>query len=75
MECETNSLNLITVFPHIVSAETILFEFGNPKVTVHNRDVTTEATGATEVAPKFSDALTLSRPRGADSAHHRRGRS
>jgi hypothetical protein len=24
-----------TVFPHIVSAETILFEFGNPKVTVH----------------------------------------
>ena len=26
---------MITVFPHIVSAETILFEFGNPKVTVH----------------------------------------
>ena len=24
-----------TVFPHIVSEETILFEFGNPKVTVH----------------------------------------
>ena len=24
-----------TVFPHIASAETILFWFGNPKVTVH----------------------------------------
>ena len=39
------------------------------------RDVTTGATGETAVAPKFSDALTLSQPRGADSAHHRRGRS
>ena len=39
------------------------------------RDVTTGATGATEVAPKFSDTLTLSLPRGADSAHHHRGRS
>ena len=39
------------------------------------RDVSTGATGATAVAPKFSDALTLSQPRGADSAHHRRGRS
>ena len=38
------------------------------------RDVTTGATGATEVAPKFSDTLTLSTPGGADSAHHRRGR-
>ena len=28
---------LNTVFPHIVSAETIIFfEFGNPNVTVHN---------------------------------------
>ena len=36
------------------------------------RDVTT---GATAVAPKFSDTLILSQPRGADSAHHRRGRS
>ena len=35
----------------------------------------TGATGATEVAPKFSDTLTLSQPRGADSAHHCRGRS
>ena len=34
------------------------------------RDVTTGATGATAVAPKFSDNLTLSQPRGADSAHH-----
>ena len=39
------------------------------------RDVTTGATGATAVAPKLPDALTLSQPRGADSAHHRRGRS
>ena len=39
------------------------------------RDVTTGATGATEVAPKFSDTLTLSQLRGADSAHLYRGRS
>ena len=39
-----------------------------------DRDVTTGATGATEVAPKFSGTLTLSQPRGADSAHHCRGR-
>ena len=39
------------------------------------RDVSTGATGATVVAPKFSDTLTLSQSRGADSAHHRRGRS
>ena len=39
------------------------------------RDVTTGATGATAVEPKFLDTLTLSQPRGADSAHHRRGRS
>ena len=39
------------------------------------RDVTTGATGATEVAPKFSDTLTLSQQRGANSAHHCRGRS
>ena len=39
------------------------------------RDVSTGATGATEVAPKFSNTLTLSPPgRGADSAHHCRGR-
>ena len=37
------------------------------------RDVTAGATGAT--APKFLDTLTLSRPGGADSAHHRRGRT
>ena len=40
-----------------------------------NRDVTTGATGATVVAPKFSDTLTLSQPRWAYSAYHRRGRS
>ena len=38
------------------------------------RDVSAGATGATAVAPKFSDALTLSQPGGEDSAHHRRGR-
>jgi hypothetical protein len=38
------------------------------------RDVSTGATGATVVAPKFSDTLTLCQPGGADSAHHRRGR-
>ena len=27
--------NLDTVFPHIVSAETTFFAFGNPEVTVH----------------------------------------
>ena len=32
------------------------------------RDVTARATGATAVAPKFSDALTLFQPVGADSA-------
>ena len=31
--------------------------------------------GATAVAPKFSDALTLFQPRGEDSAQHRRGRT
>ena len=30
-----NKNTTFTVFPQIVSAETILFEFGNPKVTVH----------------------------------------
>ena len=39
------------------------------------RDVTTGATGATEVAPKSSDTLTLSQPRGTDSTHHYIGRS
>ena len=37
------------------------------------RDVSTGATGATEVAPKFSDTLTLFQPGGADSTHHWRG--
>ena len=39
------------------------------------RDVSTGATDATAVAPKFSDTLTLFQPGGADSAHHCRGRS
>ena len=44
-------------------------------VCILGRDVSAGATGATAVAPKFSDALTLSPPGGADSAHHRRGRN
>ena len=48
----------------------------NPGViSIQFRDVTIGATGAAEVAPKFSDTLTLSQPRGADSAHHYRGYS
>jgi hypothetical protein len=39
------------------------------------RDVSTGATGATTVAPKFSVTLTLFKPGGADSAHHCRGRT
>ena len=39
------------------------------------RDVSTGATGATAVAPKFSDTLTLSQPGGTDSAHHCGGRT
>ena len=42
---------------------------------MHVRDVSAGATGATAVAPKFSDTLTLSQPEGADSALHRRGRT
>ena len=43
--------------------------------TTTGRDVSTEATGVTVVAPKFSDNSTLSPPGRADSAHHRRGRT
>ena len=46
----------------------------NSHIRVTFRDVTTGATGATEVAPKLLDTLTLSPTRGADSGHHRRGR-
>ena len=42
---------------------------------ISSRDVFAGATGATAVAPKFSDTLTLSQLGGADSAHHRRGRT
>ena len=45
-----------------------------PFVRYFGRDVTIGATGATEVAHKFLDTLTLSPTGGADSAHHRRGR-
>ena len=39
------------------------------------RDVSTGATGATVVPPKSLDTLTLMSTRGADSAHHHRGRT
>ena len=39
-----------------------------PQVIYNLRDVTAGATGATAVAPKFSDALTLFQQGGADSA-------
>ena len=42
--------------------------------TTH-RDVSVGATGATAVAPKFSDTLTLFQPGGEDYAHHWRGRT
>ena len=36
---------------------------------IDSRDVTAGATGATAVAPEFSDPLTLFHPGGADSTH------
>ena len=39
------------------------------------RDVSTGATAATGVTPKFSYTLTLFQPGGADSAHHWRCRT
>ena len=46
-----------------------------PDLGIFNRDVSTGAIGAIEVAPKFSDTLTLSPPGvGIDYAHPRRGR-
>ena len=35
-----------------------------------HRNVSTGATVMTAIAPKFSDTLILSQPRGIDSAHH-----
>ena len=48
----------------------LLFEQDFPLQTgaEYSRDVNLGATGATAVAPKFSDALTLFQPGGADSA-------
>ena len=50
-------------------------EIGRFEKHIALRDVTTGATGATAVAPKFSDTLTLSQPGGTDSAHHCGGRT
>ena len=44
-----------------------MFRLGNPKFQ-YNKDVTAGATGATAVAPKFSDTLTQFQPGGTDSA-------
>ena len=64
-------VKVLTLFSKILKY--VLINLSSTKYV--SRDVTTGATGATEVAPKFSDTLILSQPRGADSAHHRRGRS
>ena len=55
--------------------ENEIFAYKIIHIPVLSRDVSAGATGATAVAPKFSDTLTLSQPGGADSAHHRRGRT
>ena len=66
---ETKDVALELVSTFFTPAKTIFYvDIDKP------RDVITGATGATEVAPKFSDILTLSSPGGADSAHHCRGR-
>ena len=43
--------------------------------SMQHRDVSAGTTGATAVAPKFSNTLTLLQPWGADSAHHWRCRT
>ena len=55
--------------------DTFYICFFNKLLDQSTRDVSTGATGATAVAPKFSDTLTLFQPRGADSAHHWHGRT
>ena len=67
---ETKDVALELVSTFFTPAKTIFYvDIDKP------RDVITGATGATAVAPKFLDTLTLSQPRGADSAHHYRSRS
>ena len=60
-----------------IGAKLAFFTYFHEKghhLCMQGRDVTTGATGATVVAPKFSDTLTLSQPRGqilpTKSAHH-----
>ena len=60
------------IYINISLLQTILYKWS---LKIQFRDVSAGATGATAVAPKFSDTLTLSQPGGEDSAHHRRGRS
>ena len=58
--------------PELMLCYLCYFDFFQYK---YHRDVSTRATGATAVAPKFSDTLTLFQPGGADSAHHWHGRT
>ena len=60
-----------------VLVQSVHVKWRNSLVTLSTlyRDVSTGATGATAVAPKFSDTLTLFQPWGADSAHHWRSRT
>ena len=70
LEMFENGINLH--HKHNVGIMTYLDMFEN-RIKSHHRDVSAGATGATGVAPKFSDTLTLFQPGGADSAHHWRG--
>ena len=67
--------HLIRINPDAQIGYAAVFTQINTNAFLNSRDVTIGATGATPVAPKFSDTLTLSQPRGTDFAHHRRGRS
>ena len=59
--------NIFVVFCNKKALETLPFSI---PIYYVDRDVSTGATGATEVAPKFWDTLTLLQPGGADFAHH-----
>ena len=59
----------------LLACISILFKH-SAQVYIVYRDVSTGSTGATRVAPKFSDTLTLFQPGGgADSTHHWHGRT
>ena len=62
-----SEVSLVAQFRHPVLQEEALL--------LYSRDVSTGVTGATVVAAKFSDILTLSSPGGTDSVHHCSGRN